>query len=214
MYTETRTPHRRGLRNTNISAHGSSGAQGPSEVRRSVPMAFLPTEAPTPQACSSLTTESEVWGLETGYSGSLLLVVFSHSMLSSLCVGEAPGGPAGRTRSPWKRRHSGQMRMWLQPRAARAASCASLWGRGSGRPVPVHSLPLLRLAAVARARRSSKARGRGRKVDEPPRRRRSCRLSWHSTMPCSSRSISSHTDSWEKYTHEDTEREREARGSH
>lgn len=135
------------------------------------------------------------------YSGSLLFVVLSHSMLSSLCVGEgrAPVAPAGRILSPWKRRHSGQMRMWLHPLATRAASWASLWDRGSGSPVPPHSLPLLRLTAAARARRSSRGKGRGRIIDAV-RRRLTCRLSRHRTMPWSSRSISSHTDCC-KHTH-------------
>lgn len=114
-------------------------------------------------------------------------------MLSSLCVGEGRA-PEGRSLSPWKRRHSGQMRMWLQPLATRAASCASLWERGSGSPVPAHSLPLLRLTAAARARRSSRGnKGRGR-CPEAPRLRLTCRLSRHRTIPWSSRSISSHTD--------------------
>lgn len=129
------------------------------------------------------------------YSGSLLFVVLSHSMLSSLCVGDgrAPVAPAGRILSPWKRRHSGQMRMWLHPLATRAASCASLCERGSGSPVPPHSLPLLRLTAAARARRSSKGNGRGLNIDAA-RRRLNCKLSRHRTIPWSSRSISSHTD--------------------
>lgn len=135
------------------------------------------------------------------YSGSLLFVVLSHSMLSSLCVGEgrAPVAPAGRILSPWKRRHSGQIRMWLHPLATRAASWASLWDRGSGSPVPPHSLPLLRLTAAALARRSSRGKGRGRIIDAA-RRRLNCRLSRHRTIPWSSRSISSHTDCC-KHTH-------------
>lgn len=58
------------------------------------------------------------------YSGSLLFVVLSHSMLSSLGVGDgkAPAAPPGRSLSRWKRLHSGQMRMWLQPLATNAAS--------------------------------------------------------------------------------------------
>lgn len=135
------------------------------------------------------------------YSGSLLLVVLSHSMLSSLCEGEgrAPVAPEGRILSPWKRWHSGQMRMWLHPLATRAASWASLWDKGSGSPVPPHSLPLLRLTVAARARRSSRGNGRGRIIDAA-RRRLTCRLSRHRTIPWSSRSISSHTDCC-KHTH-------------
>lgn len=129
------------------------------------------------------------------------MVVLSHSMLSSLCEGEgrAPVAPVGRILSPWKRRHSGQMRMWLHPLATRAASWASLWDKGSGSPVPPHSLPLLRLTAAARARRSSRGKGRGRIIDAA-RRRLTCRLSRHRTIPWSSRSISSHTDCC-KHTH-------------
>lgn len=140
------------------------------------------------------------------YSGSLLFVVLSHSMLSSLCVGEgrAPVAPPGRILSPWKRRHSGQMRMWLQPLATSAASWASLWDSGSGSPVPAHSLPLLRLTAAARARRSSKGKGRGRIIDAA-RRRLTCRLSRHMTIPWSSRSISSQTDCC-KHTHREKDR--------
>lgn len=136
------------------------------------------------------------------YSGSLLFVVLSHSMLSSLCVGEgsAPLATAGRILSPWNRRHSGQMRMWLHPLATRAASWASLWERGSGSPVPPHSLPLLRLTVAARARRSSKGTGRGR-IAEAARLRLTCRPSWHRTIPWSSRSISSHAECC-KHTHE------------
>lgn len=135
------------------------------------------------------------FGIDGHYSGSLLFVVLSQSMLSSLCVGEgrAPVAPAGRILSPWKRRHSGQIRMWLHPLATRAASCANLWERGSGSPVPPHSLPLLRLTAAALARRSSRGSCRGRSI-EAARRRLTCRLSWHMTIPWSSRSISSHTD--------------------
>lgn len=54
--------------------------------------------------------------LRRHYSGSLLLVVLSHSRLSSLRAGD------GRARRPWKRRHSGHTRMCVQPRATRAAS--------------------------------------------------------------------------------------------
>lgn len=116
-------------------------------------------------------------------------------MLSSLCVGEgsAPMAAAGRILSPWKRRHSGQMRIWLHPLATRAASWASLWESGSGSPVPPHSLPLLRLTVAARARRSSRGKGRGR-IAEAARLRLTCRPSWHRTIPWSSRSISSHAD--------------------
>lgn len=161
-------------------------------------------------------------GIVGRYSGSLLFVVLSHSMLSSLWVGDgrAPGPPVGRILSPWKRLHSGQMRMWLHPLATRAASCASLWERGSGSPVPPHSFPLLRLTAAARARRSSRGKGRGRSIDAA-RRRLACRLSRHRTIPWSSRSISSHTDCC-KHTHgkktkigqrgiREGEKEREAR---
>ncbi|KAG7221060.1 hypothetical protein INR49_017689, partial [Caranx melampygus] len=94
---------------------------------------------------------------------------------------EGPSGPGGRILSPWKRRHSGQMRMWLHPLATRAASCASLCERDSGSPVPPHSLPLLRLTAAARARRSSRGKGRGRSI-EVARRRLTCRLSRHSWL--------------------------------
>lgn len=142
------------------------------------------------EQCSGLWKSSGVC-----YSGSLLLVVLSHSKLSSLWVGDARGVPGGCMRSPWKRLHSGQMRMWLQPRATIAASCASLWESGSDSPVPAHNLPLLRLVLVGRARLSSAGKGCERRALGPLLRlRRSCRLSWHSTMPCSSRSISSHTD--------------------
>lgn len=160
-------------------------------------------------------TGSVLWKASVFYSGSLLLVVLSHSKLSSLWVGDARGVPGGCTRSPWKRLHSGQMRMWLQPRATMAASCASLWDSGSDNPVPAHNLPLLRLVPVGRVRLLSVGRGCERRALVPPLRLlRSCRLSWHSTMPCSSRSISSHTDNWEAYTHGEREREREARETH
>lgn len=137
------------------------------------------------------------------HSGSLLFVVLSHSMLSSLCVGEGSGpvAAAGRILNPWNRLHSGQMRMWLHPLATRAASWASLWERGSWSPVPPHSLPLLRLrlTVAARARRSSKGNGRGR-IAEAARLRLTCRPSWHRTIPWSSRSISSHAECC-KHTH-------------
>lgn len=123
------------------------------------------------------------------YSGSLLLVVFSHSKLSSLCAGE-PG--AGRARSPWNLRHSGQTRMCVQPRATRAASCASLCARGSGSP-PLHSFPLLSVVVV-RARRSSGIAGRVRII--PPRLRRGWKLSLQRMMLRSSVTISWHTDTW------------------
>lgn len=123
------------------------------------------------------------------YSGSLLLVVFSHSKLSSLCAGE-PG--AGRARSPWNLRHSGQTRMCVQPRATRAASCASLCARGSGSP-PLHSFPLLSVV-VLRARRSSGIAGRVRII--PPRLRRGWKLSLQRMMLRSSVTISWHTDTW------------------
>lgn len=102
-----------------------------------------------------------------GYSGSLLLVVFSHSRLSSLRAGD------GRARRPWNLRHSGQTRMCVQPRATRAASWASLCASWSGSPAP-HSLPLLSVA-VPRGRRSSGMGGRG--GGSPARRRRGWALS-------------------------------------
>ena len=46
--------------------------------------------------------EPSILGGRRGYSGSLLLVVFSHARLSSLRAGD------GRGRRPWKRRHSGR----------------------------------------------------------------------------------------------------------
>lgn len=114
------------------------------------------------------------------YSGSLLLVVLSHSRLSSLRAGD------GRARRPWKRRHSGHTRMCVQPRATRAASCASLCASWSGSPAP-HSLPLLSVA-VPRGRRSSRTGGGGGRP--PERRRLGWILSWHKMMLRSSVTIS------------------------
>lgn len=120
-----------------------------------------------------------------GYSGSLLLVVFSHSRLSSLRAGD------GRARRPWKRRHSGHTRMCVQPRATRAASWASLCANWSGSPAP-HSLPLLSVA-VPRGRRCSSGMG-GLGGGSPERRRRGWTVSWHRMMLRSSLTISWQTD--------------------
>lgn len=121
------------------------------------------------------------------YSGSLLFVTFSHSKLSSLCAGDP--GP-GRARRPWNRRHSGHTLMWVQPRATRAASWASLCASGSGSPPP-QSLPLLSVVVV-RALRSSWITGRVRII--PPRLRRGWKLSLQRMMLRSSVTISWQTD--------------------
>lgn len=117
----------------------------------------------------------------------LLLVAFSHSRLSSLCIGDS----IGRGLMPWNRRHSGQTWMWVQPLTAKAASCANRWETGSG-IVPLHSFPLLRLMVFT----SREVSVWLKRVLIKRRFRRDLMLSWHDTILRSSFSISWQTEIW------------------